>query len=141
MIEKSEIKINCSEINTLLNHLNNKLNKINIIIEEDLIQQEVEQRNSIKDNSSNIKKMTFEIERFIESNMREMYKEIVLIRKCYEDELIGLMELDSGYNELINSVKNEMNSEEESIKNQYELSRLKGVELILERYRMNKISN
>lgn len=141
MIEKSEIKINCSEINTLLNHLNNKLNKINIIIEEDLIQQEVEQRNSIKDNSSNIKKMTFEIERFIESNMREMYKEIVLIRKCYEDELIGLMELDSGYNELINSVKKEMNSEEESIKNQYELSRLKGVELILERYRMNKISN
>ena len=133
MNDNYQININLSEIDSLLVPFKLKLEKMNIIIEEDLLQQESEQMLNCEENFSNSKRITNEIEKFIENNMREMYKEILLIRKSYEDELIELMELDSGYNDIINSIKEEMNSEEESIKIQYELSRLKGVELIIDK--------
>lgn len=135
MNDNYQMKINLSEIDSLLIPFKLKLQKMNIIIEEDLLQQENEQILYCEENFSNIKRMTNEIEKFIENNMREMYKEILLIRKSYEDELIELMELDSGYNDIIDSIKEEMNSEEESIKIQYELSRMKGVELIIDKYK------
>ena len=76
-----------------------------------------------------------EIEDYVEQNMKEMYKAIEDLKKSYEDEINEAVE--SGFDEIAESLRNDLKFEEENLTAQYEEERAKQVELIRAKYKKN----
>ena len=76
-----------------------------------------------------------EIEEYVEQNMKEMYKAIEELKKSYEDEINEADE--SGFDEIAESLRNDLKFEEENLVAQYEEERMKQIELIRAKYKKN----
>ena len=76
-----------------------------------------------------------EIEEYVEQNMKEMYKAIEELRQSYEGEINEAIE--SGFEEIAESLKNDLKFEEENLTAQYEEERMKQIELIREKHKKN----
>ena len=73
-------------------------------------------------------KLLKEIEEYVEENMKEMYKAIEELKLSYEGEIREALE--SGFDEIAESLKDDLKFEEENLKAQYEEERIKKIELI-----------
>ena len=67
--------------------------------------------------------------------MKEMYKAIEELKKSYEDEINEADE--SGFDEIAESLRNDLKFEEENLVAQYEEERMKQIELIRAKYKKN----
>ena len=76
-------------------------------------------------------KLMKEIEQYVEQNMKEMYKAIEELRQSYEGEINEAVE--SGFDEIAESLRNDLKFEEENLTAQYEEERMKQIELIREK--------
>ena len=78
-------------------------------------------------------KLLKEIEEYVEQNMKEMYKAIEELKQSYEGEINEAIE--SGFDEIAESLKNDLKFEEENLTAQYEEERMKQIELIREKHK------
>ena len=76
-----------------------------------------------------------EIEEYVEQNMKEMYKAIEELKQSYEGEINEAVE--SGFDEIAESLRNDLKFEEENLTAQYEEERMKQIELIRAKYKNN----
>ena len=76
-------------------------------------------------------KLMKEIEQYVEQNMKEMYKAIEELRQSYEGEINEAVE--SGFDEIAESLRNDLKAEEENLTAQYEEERMKQIEIIREK--------
>ena len=76
-----------------------------------------------------------EIEEYVEQNMKEMYKAIEELKQSYEGEINEAVE--SGFEEIAESLRNDLKFEEENLTAQYEEERMKQIELIRAKYKKN----
>ena len=76
-----------------------------------------------------------EIEEYVEQNMKEMYKAIEELRQSYQEEINEAVE--SGFDEIAESLRNDLKFEEENLTAQYEEERMKHVELIRAKNKKN----
>ena len=76
-----------------------------------------------------------EIEEYVEKNMKEMYKAIEELKQSYEGEINEAVE--SGFDEIAESLRNDLQFEEENLTAQYEEERAKQIELIRAKYKKN----
>ena len=76
-----------------------------------------------------------EIEEYVEKNMKEMYKAIEELKQNYEGEINEAVE--SGFDEIAESLRNDLKFEEENLTAQYEEERAKQIELIRAKYKKN----
>ena len=76
-----------------------------------------------------------EIEEYVEQNMKEMYKAIEELKQSYEGEIKEAEE--SGFDEIAESLRNDLKFEEENLTAQYEEERMKQIELIRAKYKKN----
>ena len=76
-----------------------------------------------------------EIEEYVEKNMKEMYKAIEELKQSYEGEINEAVE--SGFDEIAESLRNDLKFEEENLTAQYEEERAKQIELITAKYKKN----
>ena len=74
-----------------------------------------------------------EIEEYVEQNMKEMYKAIEELRQSYEGEINEAVE--SGFEEIAESLRSDLKFEEENLTAQYEEERMKQIELIREKHK------
>ena len=91
----------------------------------------------IRRRGSSISKPKFlkEIEEYVEKNMKEMYKAIEELKQSYEGEINEAVE--SGFDEIAESLRNDLKFEEENLTAQYEEERAKQIELIRAKYKKN----
>lgn len=122
--------------NEILSNLNNS-SKINIDYFNEIVEKNKKNKIEIVDTTVRGKMMK-EIEEFIEKNMNEMHNEILSIKSNYEEEILQLMGLDDVYGQLRESIMEEMSSEVENMKAQYEILRIKGIEVITNKYKYKK---
>ena len=80
-------------------------------------------------------KLLKEIEEYVEQNMKEMYKAIEELKQSYEGEINEAIE--SGFEEIAESLKSDLKFEEENLTAQYEEERMKQIELIREKHKKN----
>jgi hypothetical protein len=80
-------------------------------------------------------KLLKEIEEYVEQNMKEMYKAIEELKQSYEGEINEALE--SGFDEIAESLRNDLKFEEENLTAQYEEERMKQIELIREKHKKN----
>ena len=73
-----------------------------------------------------------EIEEYVEKNMKEMYKAIEELKQSYEGEINEAVE--SGFDEIAESLRNDLKFEEENLTAQYEEERMKHIELFPNKY-------
>lgn len=78
-------------------------------------------------------KLLKEIEEYVEQNMKEMYKAIEELKQSYEGEINEAVE--SGFDEIAESLRNDLKFEEENLTAQYEEERMKQIELIREKHK------
>ena len=78
-------------------------------------------------------KLLKEIEEYVEQNMKEMYKAIEELKQSYEGEINEAIE--SGFEEIAESLKSDLKFEEENLTAQYEEERMKQIELIREKHK------
>lgn len=78
-------------------------------------------------------KLLKEIEEYVEQNMKEMYKAIEELKQSYEGEINEAVE--SGFEEIAESLRSDLKFEEENLTAQYEEERMKQIELIREKYK------
>lgn len=76
-----------------------------------------------------------EIEEYVEQNMKEMYKAFEELKQSYEGEISEAVE--SGFDEIAESLRNDLKFEEENLTAQYEEERMKQIELIRAKYKKN----
>ena len=76
-----------------------------------------------------------EIEEYVEQNMKEMYKAIEELKQSYEGEINEAVE--SGFDEIAESLRNDLKFEEENLTAQYEEERMKQIEIIRAKYKKN----
>ena len=76
-----------------------------------------------------------EIEEYVEKNMKEMYKAIEELKQSYEGEINEAVE--SGFDEIAESLRSDLKFEEENLTAQYEEERTKQIELIRAKYKKN----
>ena len=76
-----------------------------------------------------------EIEEYVEQNMKEMYKALEELKQSYEGEISEAVE--SGFDEIAESLRNVLKFEEENLTAQYEEERMKQIELIRAKYKKN----
>ena len=81
-------------------------------------------------------KLLKEIEEYVEQNMKEMYKAIEELKQSYEGEINEAIE--SGFEEIAESLKSDLKFEEENLTAQYEEERMKQIELIREKHKKSK---
>lgn len=74
-----------------------------------------------------------EIEEYVEQNMKEMYKAIEELKQSYEGEINEAVE--SGFEEIAESLRNDLKFEEENLTAQYEEERMKQIEIIREKHK------
>ena len=74
-----------------------------------------------------------EIEEYVQQNMKEMYKAIEELRESYEIEIKEA--IDNGFDEIADSLREDLKSEEEGLISQYEEEKMKQIELIREKYK------
>ena len=114
-----------------------KENETKIEVDE----KDIEITNNIKLNlrkrGSSISQPKFlkEIEEYVEKNMKEMYKAIEELKQSYEGEINEAVE--SGFEEIAESLRNDLKFEEENLTAQYEEERTKQIELIRAKYKKN----
>jgi hypothetical protein len=102
---------------------------------------DIEIMNNINKNSrrrgSSISQPKFlkEIEEYVEKNMKEMYKAIEELKQSYEGEINEAVE--SGFDEIAESLRSDLKFEEENLTAQYEEERIKQIELIRAKYKKN----
>ena len=82
-------------------------------------------------------KLLKEIEEYVEQNMKEMYKALEELKQSYEGEINEAVE--SGFEEIAESLRSDLKFEEENLTAQYEEERMKQIELIREKHK--KIGN
>ena len=82
-------------------------------------------------------KLLKEIEEYVEQNMKEMYKAIEELKQSYEGEINEAVE--SGFEEIAESLRSDLKFEEENLTAQYEEERKKQIELIRENHK--KVGN
>ena len=80
-------------------------------------------------------KLLKEIEEYVEQNMKEMYKAIEELKQSYEGEINEAVE--SGFEEIAESLRSDLKFEEENLTAQYEEERMKQIELIREKHKKN----
>ena len=78
-------------------------------------------------------KLLKEIEEYVEQNMKEMYKALEELKQSYEGEINEAVE--SGFEEIAESLKSDLKFEEENLTAQYEEERMKQIELIREKHK------
>ena len=95
----------------------------------------IEKRPMTRRRGSSIGQTKFmkEIEEYVEQNMKEMYKAIEELRQSYEGEINEAVE--SGFEEIAESLRNDLKFEEENLTAQYEEERMKQIELIREKHK------
>ena len=76
-----------------------------------------------------------EIEEYVEQNMKEMYKALEELKQSYEGEISEAVE--SGFDDIAESLRNDLKFEEENLTAQYEEERMKQIELIRAKYKKN----
>ena len=107
----------------------------------EVTENDIEIMNNINKNSrrrgSSISQPKFlkEIEEYVEKNMKEMYKAIEELKQSYEGEINEAVE--SGFEEIAESLRNDLKFEEENLTAQYEEERTKQIELIRAKYKKN----
>jgi len=74
-----------------------------------------------------------EIEEYVQQNMKEMYKAIEELKESYETEIKEAA--DNGFDEIADSLREDLKAEEEGHVSQYEEERMKQIELIREKYK------
>jgi hypothetical protein len=74
-----------------------------------------------------------EIEEYVEQNMKEMYKALEELKQSYEGEINEAVE--SGFEEIAESLRSDLKFEEENLTAQYEEERMKQIELIREKHK------
>jgi hypothetical protein len=94
-------------------------------------------KKNIRRRGSSISQPKFlkEIEEYVEQNMKEMYKAIEELKQSYEGEINEAVE--SGFDEIAESLRNDLKFEEENLTAQYEEERMKQIELIRAKYKKN----
>jgi hypothetical protein len=94
-------------------------------------------KKSIRRRGSSISQPKFlkEIEEYVEQNMKEMYKAKEELKQSYEGEINEAVE--SGFDEIAESLRNDLKFEEENLTAQYEEERMKQIELIRAKYKKN----
>ena len=116
-----------------------KENKIEnkIEVNENDIEVLNKQKKNIRRRGSSISQPKFlkEIEEYVEQNMKEMYKAIEELKQSYEGEINEAVE--SGFDEIAESLRNDLKFEEENLTTQYEEERMKQIELIRAKYKKN----
>ena len=116
-----------------------KENKIepNIEVNENDIEIVNKPKKSLRRRGSSISQPKFlkEIEEYVEENMKEMYKAIEELKQSYEGEINEAVE--SGFDEIAESLRNDLKFEEENLTAQYEEERMKQIELIRAKYKNN----
>jgi hypothetical protein len=80
-------------------------------------------------------KLLKEIEEYVEQHMQEMYKALEELRQSYAGEIKEAE--DSGFDEIAESLRNDLKFEEENLTAQYEEERMKQIELIREKNKKN----
>ena len=92
-------------------------------------------KKNIRRRGSSISQPKFlkEIEEYVEQNMKEMYKAIEELKQSYEGEINEAVE--SGFDEIAESLRNDLKFEEENLTAQYEEERMKQIELIREKHK------
>ena len=95
------------------------------------------QKKKVRKRGSSISQPKFlkEIEEYVEQNMKEMYKAIEELKQSYEGEINEAVE--SGFDEIAESLRNDLKFEEENLTAQYEEERMKQIELIRAKYKNN----
>ena len=78
-------------------------------------------------------KLLKEIEEYVEQNMKEMYKALEELKQSYEGEINEAVE--SGFEEIAESLRSDLKFEEENLTAQYEEERMKQIELIREKHK------
>jgi len=78
-------------------------------------------------------KLLKEIEEYVEQNMKEMYKAVEELRESYEVEIKEAV--DNGFDEIAESLREDLKSEEEGLISQYEEEKMKQIELIREKHK------
>ena len=113
------------------NNNNEKLKPDNIMSEIDLDLNNY----TLKRRGSSIgqNKQMKEIEEYVQQNMKEMYKAIEELRESYEIEIKEA--IDNGFDEIADSLREDLKSEEEGLISQYEEEKMKQIELIREKYK------
>ena len=107
----------------------------------DISEKDIEIMNNINLNvrrrGSSISQPKFlkEIEEYVEKNMKEMYKAIEELKQSYEGEINEAVE--SGFDEIAESLRSDLKFEEENLTAQYEEERTKQIELIRAKYKKN----
>jgi len=110
-------------------------------VKNEVNENDIEIMNNINKNSrrrgSSISQPKFlkEIEEYVEKNMKEMYKAIEELKQSYEGEINEAVE--SGFEEIAESLRNDLKFEEENLTAQYEEERTKQIELIRAKYKKN----
>ena len=116
-----------------------KENKIEnkIEVNENDIEVLKKKKKNIRRRGSSISQPKFlkEIEEYVEQNMKEMYKAIEELKQSYEGEINEAVE--SGFDEIAESLRNDLKFEEENLTAQYEEERMKQIELIRAKYKKN----
>jgi hypothetical protein len=74
-----------------------------------------------------------EIEEYVQKNMKEMYQAIEELKESYEAEIKEAV--DNGFDEIADSLREDLKAEEEGLVSQYEEERMKQIELIREKYK------
>ena len=105
---------------------------------EELLKNEpekIEKRPVARRRGSSIGQTRFmkEVEEYVEQNMKEMYKAIEELRQSYEGEINEAVE--SGFEEIAESLRSDLKFEEENLTAQYEEERMKQIELIREKHK------
>ena len=113
------------------NNVNETLKIDNIISESDL---DLNNYN-LKRRGSTIgqNRLMKEIEEYVQQNMKEMYKAIEELKESYETEIKEAV--DNGFDEIADSLREDLKAEEEGLVSQYEEERMKQIELIREKYK------
>ena len=78
-------------------------------------------------------KLLKEIEEYVEQNMKEMYKAVEELRESYEVEIKEAV--DNGFDEIAESLREDLKSEEEGLISQYEEEKMKQIELIRDKHK------
>ena len=78
-------------------------------------------------------KLLKEIEEYVEQSMKEMYKAVEELRESYEVEIKEAV--DNGFDEIAESLREDLKSEEEGLISQYEEEKMKQIELIREKHK------
>ena len=134
--EKKEEKVSENTINDN--------NDNNIIVKKDSSNQDSIDLEMAKMQNKNLKrrgssigqtKLLKEIEEYVEQNMKEMYKAIEELKQSYAGEIKEAV--DSGFDEIAESLRNDLKFEEENLTAQYEEERMKQIELIREKNKKN----